>query len=113
MVNGSPRPSNNGLLTYTVDGLPAVTSDFGYITGTPVWVRFHDNLRYKGSLASISVNHMMFTEEMVPMFSVLDIAFTRYPITGETDPKVIQKYTEKRTADSKGSGDNPKTGSDG
>ena len=56
---------------------------------------------------------MMFTEEMIPMFSVLDITFTRYPITGETDPKVIQKYTEKRTADSKGSGDNPKTGSDG
>ena len=52
---------------------------------------------------------MMFTEEMIPMFSVLDVTFTRYPITGETDPKVIQKYTDKRATESQSGNENPKT----
>lgn len=109
VLNGSPKPSINGLLTYTVDGKPAVTSDFGYITGTPVWIRFHENLRYKGSVNSISVNHLIFTEEMIPMFSTVSISFTRYPITGETDPAVIAAYSQKVANDLKTGTETPKT----
>jgi len=109
VLNGSPRPSINGLLTYTVNGKPAVTSDFGYITGTPVWIRFHDNLRYKGSINSISVNHLIFNEEMVPMFSTMSVSFTRYPITGETDPAVIAAYSEKIAKDLKAGEEPPRT----
>jgi len=109
VLNGSPRPSINGLLTYTVNGKPAVTSDFGYITGTPVWIRFHENLRYKGSINSISVNHLIFNEEMVPMFSTMSVSFTRYPITGETDPAVIAAYSEKIAKDLKAGEEPPRT----
>ncbi len=110
VVNGSPRPSVDGLLTYTVAGKPAITSDFGYITGTPVWIRFHDNLRYKGSIATVGVEHLIFTENMVPMFSVIDISFIRYPITGETDPKVLAQYSQKIAEAAKAGVQNPTTG---
>lgn len=110
VVNGSPRPSNDGLLTYKVGDKPAVTADFGYITGTPVWIRFHNNLRYKGSIGSVGVEHLIFTENMIPMFSVVDISFIRYPITGETDPEVLAKYSEKRAKDNTTGSDAPKSG---
>jgi hypothetical protein len=97
VLNGDPKPSNNTLLTYTVAGKPAVTSDFGYITGTPVWLKIHNNLRYKGSVASVSVNHVIFNELMVPMFSTVDITMIRYPVISDTSDEVQKEFAEKRT----------------
>ena len=97
VLNGDPKPSNNTLLTYTVGGKPAVTSDFGYITGTPVWLKIHNNLRYKGSVASVSVNHVIFNELMVPMFSTVDITMIRYPVISETSDEVQKAFSEKQT----------------
>lgn len=97
VLNGDPRPSNNTLLTYNVGGKPAVTSDFGYITGTPVWLKIHNNLRYKGSIASVSVNHVIFNELMVPMFSTVDITMVRYPVISETSDEVQKAFSEKQT----------------
>ena len=97
VLNGDPKPSNNTLLTYTVGGKPAVTSDFGYITGTPVWLKIHNNLRYKGSVASVSVNHVIFNELMVPMFSTVDITMIRYPVISETSDEVQKAFAEKQT----------------
>jgi hypothetical protein len=91
-VNGTPQPSDNGLLTYKVGGSPAITSDFGYITGTPVWIKLHNNLRFKGSLSSISVNHVLFTLDMVPMLSTVDISFIRYPVFGDIPDKQTEAY---------------------
>ncbi len=97
VLNGDPYPSNNGLLTYTVGGKPAITSDFGYITGTPIWLRLHDNLRYKGSISSISVNHVLFNEFMVPMFSTVDITMVRYPIIGDAGKDAQDGFDKKKT----------------
>lgn len=96
VLNGEPKPSNNTLLTYTVAGKPAVTSDFGYITGTPVWLKIHNNLRYKGSVASVSVNHVIFNELMIPMFSTVDITMIRYPVISETSDEVQKAFTDKQ-----------------
>ena len=74
VVNGSPKKTS--LLTY-----PGVSSDFGYVTGAPVWFEMHENLRYYGSLANLSVEHVLFTQSMVPMLSVVTITFLRYPST--------------------------------
>jgi hypothetical protein len=74
VVNGSPKSTS--LLTY-----PGVSSDFGYVTGAPVWFEMHENLRYYGSLANLSVEHVLFTQSMVPMLSVVTITFLRYPST--------------------------------
>jgi hypothetical protein len=59
-----------------------LTSDVGYITMAPFWLHIHDNMRYFGSMASLSVNHLIFTSDMVPVFSTVDISFIRYPATG-------------------------------
>ena len=85
VLNGSP--GNTALLSY-----PGETSDFGYITGTPCWFHLHDNLRYYGSMASLNVSHVMFTQEMVPMLSKVDISFIRYPSLDLSPAKVKEAY---------------------
>jgi hypothetical protein len=96
-VNGSPKPSDNGLLTYKVNSAPAVTSDFGYITGTPIWIKLHNNMRFKGSLSSISVNHVMFSLDMVPILSTVDVSFIRYPVFGDIPDKQTAAYKDAAT----------------
>lgn len=91
VLNGDP--GKTALLEY--DG---VTSDFGYITGTPCWFHLHNNLRYYGSMASLQVKHAMFTQEMVPMLSVIDISFIRYPSLDLAGDKVKEKFQERAAA---------------
>ena len=90
------------MLTYTENGSPAKTADFGYITGTPVWLKIHPNMRYKVSLASMSVNHVIFTEQMIPMFTTVDLQFIRYPVVSELDADVQKSYNEKQAKYRKG-----------
>lgn len=71
-VNGGPVPTS-----LTSEGLP--TSDFGYITGSPIWIHLHDNLRFKGSLVGLNVTHVSFSDRMVPMLTVVNLSFVRYP----------------------------------
>ena len=71
-VNGVPMRTS--LTSQSLD-----TADFGYITGSPLWLHLHDNLRYKASLSNISVNHVSFSDRMVPMLTVVSLSFIRYP----------------------------------
>lgn len=97
VVNGDPKPSTNSLLSYTVGGQAPLTSDFGYITGTPVWLKIHNNLRYKVSVASVTVNHVIFNELMIPMFSTVDIQMIRYPVISDTNSEVQDAFTKEKT----------------
>lgn len=71
-VNGGPIPTS-----LTSEALP--TADFGYIAGSPLWIHLHDNLRFKGSLVGLNVTHVSFSDRMVPMLSVVNLSFIRYP----------------------------------
>jgi len=88
VLNGSP--GKTALLNY-----PGESSDFGYITGTPCWFHIHDNLKYYGSFASLNVSHVMFTQEMVPMLSKVDISFIRYPSL-DLGPEAIKEGWQKQ-----------------
>jgi hypothetical protein len=88
VLNGSP--GKTALLSY-----PGETSDFGYITGTPCWFHLHDNLRYYGSMSALSVSHVMFTQEMVPMLSKVDVSFIRYPSLDLSPADVKKAYQEQ------------------
>jgi len=88
VLNGSP--GKTALLNY-----PGESSDFGYITGTPCWFHIHDNLKYYGSFATLSVTHVMFTQEMVPMLSKVDISFIRYPSL-DLGPEAIKEGWQKQ-----------------
>lgn len=74
VVNGSPATTTS-LLEYGGE-----TADFGYITGTPFWLKFHNNMKYYGGLAALSVNHVMFTKDMIPILTIVSVTFNRYPV---------------------------------
>jgi hypothetical protein len=58
------------------------SSDFGYTTAVPCWLWLNDNMRYYGSMASFSVNHVIFDARMVPILSVVSVTFSRIPALG-------------------------------
>ena len=79
VVNG--EPAKTLLLDPASKG---VTSDFGYITGSPFFLQLHKNMKYYGGLAGINVNHVMFTKDMIPILTVVSLTFNRYPIFDST-----------------------------
>jgi hypothetical protein len=92
-VNGNRDMKGNSLLTYNGE-----SADKGYITGVPLWFVLHDNMRYYGSLQNISVDHVVFTDKMVPMLSVVNISFLRYPSGAAVDEYLKAKNKEDATA---------------
>lgn len=55
------------------------TADMGWLPAIPVELHLGKSLRYLGTVNSLSLNHIIFNERMVPLFSTLDIAFARLP----------------------------------
>jgi hypothetical protein len=55
------------------------TADLGWLGGKPVEIHLGKSLRYLGRVASLSVNHVLFTERMVPTFSEVSIVIARLP----------------------------------
>ena len=92
-VNGNRDMKGNSLLTYNGE-----SADKGYITGVPLWFVLHDNMRYYGSLQNISVDHVVFTDKMVPMLTVVNISFLRYPSGAAVDEFLKAKNKEDATA---------------
>lgn len=94
-INGtpymSPTMSNN---------LP--TADFGLLMGMPIWLKIHENLRYKGVVVNVGINHIMFTRDMVPMLTEVYVSFMRIPvITWDTElsSKALGKYVSNTNTD--------------
>lgn len=99
---GDPEEKNN-LLTY-----PGKTADIGFITGTPCWFHFHDNMKYFGSMAQINVTHKIFNSNMVPMLSTVKLSFIRYP-SYEGLPEEVKKALEDRAKTVVNTAKEPKT----
>jgi len=62
------------------------TADMGWLPAIPVELHLGKSLRYLGVVNSLNINHMIFNERMVPLFSTVDIAFARlpdYPVSGQ------------------------------
>lgn len=57
----------------------ALTSDLGYLGGLPVELHLGKNIRYYVSITHISINHSIFTKDMVPMLSELTFSCSRLP----------------------------------
>jgi hypothetical protein len=64
------------LKSYLRDG---DTADMGYLGARPVELHLGKNLRYLGTVTSINLRHVIFNENMVPLFSNLSISFARIP----------------------------------
>lgn len=61
------------------------TADLGIILGLPMQLKLSRYLNYVGRLTQLSYNHVMFSENMVPMFTVVNITFTRIPDAQQFD----------------------------
>ena len=83
VVNGDPQTNNVTTL--------GPSSDYGYITGAPFWLYIHDNLRYFCALTSLNVNHLIFTPDMVPVLSVVNLSLVRYPT--QADANLLKTLT--------------------
>jgi hypothetical protein len=57
----------------------SMTADLGYLGGQPVELHLGKNIRYYVSVNSISVNHSIFTKDMIPTLSELTITCSRIP----------------------------------
>jgi hypothetical protein len=55
------------------------TSDIGFLGASPVELHLGNNLRYVAQINSISVNHVIFDNRMVPLFTTISISTNRIP----------------------------------
>jgi hypothetical protein len=62
-----------------VSQLRGRTSDMGYLGAFPVEMHLGNSLRYVAIIDSINVNHVIFTDQMVPIFSTVSISAKRVP----------------------------------
>jgi hypothetical protein len=76
VCNGDPDETlgKNPMLSYN-----GSSADIGILKQVPVWLHINDNMKLFGSITNINVNHAMFTLDMIPILTTIDITFTRYP----------------------------------
>lgn len=55
------------------------TADIGWVGAMPVEIHLGPGLRYWGTVAGLTVNHVLFNERMVPMFSTVRVEISRLP----------------------------------
>ena len=55
------------------------TADVGWITPRPVELHLGNSLRYLVNITSLAVNHVIFNERMVPLYSTVSISGSRIP----------------------------------
>ena len=55
------------------------TADMGWLPAMPVELHLGKSLRYLGTVNSFTLNHSIFDERMVPLFTTCEITFARLP----------------------------------
>jgi hypothetical protein len=63
----------------TQTDLRGETADIGWITGRTLEIHLGKALRYRGFINSVGVRHVIFTEQMVPIFSTIQLDIQRIP----------------------------------
>jgi hypothetical protein len=73
------------------------TADVGWIGALPVELHLGPGLRYWGTVSGLNVNHVIFNERMVPIFSTVHIEFNRLPDYNWQSPTVAIKTSSGGT----------------
>lgn len=104
VLNGDPLKS--GLLGAPVGSLETRTANLGYVTSLPFTLKLNDQQRYRVILTSMTVQHDLFTHEMIPIRTLVDLTVQRIPdfysktskiLTIDTQTQVIQTTSAKTT----------------
>lgn len=74
------------------------TADMGYLGARPVELHLGKSLRYLGTVTSLKIEHVIFNEQMVPLFTNVSVAFARlpdYPLVNSPTEPAPAPETEK------------------
>jgi hypothetical protein len=61
------------------DGLELLSANMGYMTQLPFIFKISERQRYKVIMESINIEHSMFTRDMIPIRTVVQIGLQRLP----------------------------------
>ena len=78
-LSQNPMFGTAGTATSATKGLETLSANLGYVTSLPFMLKFNDQLRYKVVLTGLSVNHDIFTKEMIPTRTVVNLQLERIP----------------------------------
>lgn len=78
VLNGNPQKVTL-MGTNPKDGLEMLSANMGYITQLPFIFKVSERMRYKVIMSNISVEHSMFTREMIPIRTVVQLQLERLP----------------------------------
>lgn len=78
-LSQNPMFGTAGRPTSATKGLETLSANLGYVTSLPFMLKFNDQLRYKVVLTGLSVNHDIFTKEMIPTRTVVNLQLERIP----------------------------------
>lgn len=93
VINGDPQTTD--MIGTGPSGYDNKSANLGYLAGLPFMFKIHDNQKYRVMIANISVQHDMFTREMIPIRSLLNLTLERLPdfsATGESQN--LDKFTD-------------------
>lgn len=105
VFNGNPEKAP--LLGNPVGKLEMATANLGFVTSLPFIFKLNDQLRYKVILSSLTVQHDLFTKEMIPIRSLVDVTLERIPdfyydkskyLSIDSKTKLIQTLPASATA---------------
>jgi len=77
VLNGNPQETT--LLGNPTKDLEMLSANMGYIAQIPFVFKVQDHMRYKVILSSLSIEHSLFTREMIPLRTVVQIQLERLP----------------------------------
>ena len=81
MINGSGRVDESGKDLVWVNALNRETADLSFLSPTAIALQLGpntDSLSYVGWIESLSINHTMFTEDMIPIHSEIALSFNAF-----------------------------------
>lgn len=105
VFNGNPEKAP--LLGNPVGNLEMATANLGFVTSLPFIFKLNDQLRYKVILSSLTVQHDLFTKEMIPIRTLVDVTLERIPdfyyekskyLSIDSKTKLIQTLPASATA---------------
>jgi len=70
--------TTGGYNSQYISSLNGTTADKGWLMPTPVELHLGSNLRYLVRVSSLDINHAIFNERMVPIFTTVNMTCTRY-----------------------------------
>jgi hypothetical protein len=77
VINGDPEETT--MIGTGPEGYDTTSANRGYLAGMPFMFKVHNNQKYRVMIASLSVQHDIFTREMIPIRSLVTVNLERLP----------------------------------